>query len=959
VAIPPVTQYEAVASAVQSDGRIVVAAQSASSSQLAVMRYNSDGSVDTSFGTGGRAGSTLAIAIQPTAMALAANGKIIVAGIAPDPGGNNPAGWQFGVARFNADGSPDTTFGSGGEALAAPGSAAHAYAVAVQSNGEIVVAGTAMNGSDPNNSEDFAVARFDTNGSLDIGFGSLGTLLINFNGHNDEAHALAIRPDGSIVLAGSADQSGPGTSRFALAQLTSTGQLDPTFGSNGLSEAALPNGNDEIDKIALRSDGDIVTAGVGAGIEVARFTSTGQLDPTFASGTSNITVPTLDAQSSGVAGLALQSDDRILVTVGEDDAFSAERNASISSFLTVRVNADGGQDMSFGGAGQAVTAFDADARAGGGVALQGSQIIVVGTMWTPDRTANDVALARYGVNGLADATFGSAGRVEPVFSGLVGSFHDSKVLADGTVVAVGTTLDAQANPALYIARFLSDGQIDTTFGTAGMVVSHVGGMTVGDCLAIQSDGKIIVAGDGVARFNEDGTPDTTFGSGGGATLPAVPSGWQNPLDTRALQTPGLLVLSDGSILVVSDYYQQFFHFSATGTLIASPTLASLGGVGFDAITGLALQGTSILVSGIGGVVPTNNSSGAAYFLNIARYNASLALDTTFGSAGVAAFDAGSSGASAGGLLVETDGTIYAVGTRNGATAQETAALFQIASDGKSDSETDLSVAPSEATDIVLQPDGKLVVLGLQGTTDNTSSNAVVGSVLLARLNTDRSADSSFGGSGSTVTQLDAEGNGAAISLSIGPDSNVIVAGDTEDRPFLARYSTDAPAATGTWPYPTPSRPATGGSGGGGGGGSGDGGGGSGGTTGGGGTTGSGNVTRAQAQAIIVTDRAAIKTAQQQRTALLKQQQLTLRTDQAQYRTATKNLNTIRKAIRKGTEPAGYDATDAALVAQLLQTTKADRVAIVGTHHNDPTGIHAAQKQLQSDMKTYKKALKGK
>src|SRR5205823_5199649 len=139
--------------------------------------------------------------------------------------------WDFAVARYNADGSLDTTFGSGGTVTTNFGPGAtydDADGVAIQSDGKIVVAGTCNRGGSDNV---FAVARYNADGSLDSTFGSGGTVTTDFGlgGSDDSAYAVALQPDGKIVAAGATYLGGvPGD--FALARYNPDGTLDSTFG---------------------------------------------------------------------------------------------------------------------------------------------------------------------------------------------------------------------------------------------------------------------------------------------------------------------------------------------------------------------------------------------------------------------------------------------------------------------------------------------------------------------------------------------------------------------------------------------------------------------------------------------------------------------------------------------------------------------------------------------------------
>ena len=190
---------------VQANGKILAAGKSTgySTSALILTRYNSDGSLDTTFGNSGIV-TTSTVTIWISNVAVQTDGKIVAAGYSA-PGG-------FGLARYNSDGTLDTSFGTGGIVITS-GTNGIAWDVAVQSDGKIVAAGDSFIGSTPV----FALARYNTNGSLDESFNSTGIVTTAIGTINDSANTVVIRPDGKIVAAGSS-RTGSTTGVFAVAQ---------------------------------------------------------------------------------------------------------------------------------------------------------------------------------------------------------------------------------------------------------------------------------------------------------------------------------------------------------------------------------------------------------------------------------------------------------------------------------------------------------------------------------------------------------------------------------------------------------------------------------------------------------------------------------------------------------------------------------------------------------------------
>jgi uncharacterized delta-60 repeat protein len=291
------TDDTCVAIAATPDGKVVVAGESydGTTTSFALARIKANGALDTTFGTGGKQliGFDVFGATNPHAAAVAvrSNGTILVAGGAVTNEGN-----QFVVARLLPDGSYDTAFNLTGRQRVAVGSSSRAFAMVVDAQDRIVLAGyTKPSSSEPN--LDMAVARLLADGSLDPSFDGDGRATVAFDiggasGSNiDIAHALALQADGKIVIGGEVDVSATTTGNvdFGIARLTANGALDPTFGSGGrvlVPFDRTPSGVDQLQ--ALRIDADrIVAAGyavegaVSVNAALVRLRANGSRDPTF------------------------------------------------------------------------------------------------------------------------------------------------------------------------------------------------------------------------------------------------------------------------------------------------------------------------------------------------------------------------------------------------------------------------------------------------------------------------------------------------------------------------------------------------------------------------------------------------------------------------------------------------------------------------------------------------------
>jgi uncharacterized delta-60 repeat protein len=180
---------------IQSDGKIVAAgyANNGTDDDFAVVRYDTNGNLDTTFDTDGKVTTDIGGSDDAYQVAVQSDGKIVAAGSAFVTSRN-----EFAVARYNSDGTIDTTFDSDGRVTTLVGSSNAAFGVAIQSDGKIVAAGSASNGLD----DDFAVVRYNSDGGLDTGFGTGGTVTTAIGGSDDGASSVVIQSDGKIVAAG-------------------------------------------------------------------------------------------------------------------------------------------------------------------------------------------------------------------------------------------------------------------------------------------------------------------------------------------------------------------------------------------------------------------------------------------------------------------------------------------------------------------------------------------------------------------------------------------------------------------------------------------------------------------------------------------------------------------------------------------------------------------------------------
>ena len=416
------------------------------------------------------------------AVALQADGKLVVAGSSTSTGGSTR---NIVVQRFNTDGTLDTSFGAG-TADGSPdgvvslnlgdGTDDLAKAVAIQADGKIVVAGTSMGSS-----SNIVLARLNANGTLDSAFGTGvadgtpdGVVAVNLGAGDDVANALAIQPNGKIVVAGTTTSTTGGTTskNIMVARFNGDGTPDTSFGMgtadgtpDGVVSISLGDGSDEANALALQADGRIVVAGTttstgsSSNIAVVRLNSDGTLDAGFGAGNA-------DGTPDGVVSVSLGA--------GDDIARS------------VAIQADG-------------------------------KILVAGITSAADNSTN-IAVARLLANGTLDASFGAGtadGTPDGVVAVSLGAGNDEAnamaLQADGKIVLVGSTTSTGNSSNIAVARLNANGALDTSFGAGnadgtpdGVVSLSLGdGNEVARAVVLHADGKIVVAGDRVNGSSTD------------------------------------------------------------------------------------------------------------------------------------------------------------------------------------------------------------------------------------------------------------------------------------------------------------------------------------------------------------------------------------------------------------------------------------------------------------------------
>ncbi|MGI8603944.1 MAG: hypothetical protein ACR2OZ_13240 [Verrucomicrobiales bacterium] len=337
-------------------------------------------------------------------------------------------------------------------------------------------------------------------GDLDATFGTGGKVTTDFGSGGDSGRSMAVQSDGKIVVAGYS-RNASGNDDIALVRYTSAGALDTSFNGTGKVTTDIGSGHDQATSVAVQSDGNIVVAGISnigpnADIALVRYTSTGELDTSF-NGTGKVTTPIGSSYDEGFS-VAVQSDGRIVVA--GHSYFGSNWDIAL-----VRYTSTGALDTSFNGTGKVTTDIGSSHDYGESVAVQNDGKIVVAGDSKNASADEDVALVRYTSTGALDTSFNGTGKVTtPIGSGQDRGYSVA-VQSDGRIVVAGYSYNASGYEDFALVRYTSTGALDTSFnGTGKVTTDFLSSYDRGFSVAVQSDGKIVVAGQ---SYNASGNED--------------------------------------------------------------------------------------------------------------------------------------------------------------------------------------------------------------------------------------------------------------------------------------------------------------------------------------------------------------------------------------------------------------------------------------------------------------------
>lgn len=491
---------EANAAVLLPDGSIVMGGYVEPSNldrSLALVRLTPTGALDTTFGNAGRVEQGIGDDESETITdMLLFEGDVVVSvefASTGDPG-------RFAALRFNDDGALVATFGSNGVAEAIfDGVRDSARALTIH-EGAILVGGGA-GGQRISEGSNLGLARFLTSGVLDNTFsvdGLSDTALIGPS--NARARGAVFQPDGNIVVAGFVGVSFS-ERNFIVVRYLPDGSLDTNFGEEGIALTDLGNGEDSATALAIQPDGKLLVAGTvrvppatSNDFGVVRYLPDGSLDQAF--GQDGIVIVDIDGNSDSANAILVQPDGHIVLA--GDARFPSL--GSDQRFTLVRLAADGSLDPTFGTNGVA-SVSTGDSEFAVAVAMQNDGALLVGGLPFGGTNNRDFTIARFTPAGVLDASFGNAGIAGLDFNGEIDSLRDLLVVPNWNgvgerILAVGEARESSSasSSAFAAALFTLDGNLETAFGNAGIVTVDAapGQLDFATAVAARGEGFVLV-----------------------------------------------------------------------------------------------------------------------------------------------------------------------------------------------------------------------------------------------------------------------------------------------------------------------------------------------------------------------------------------------------------------------------------------------------------------------------------
>lgn len=366
----------------------------------------------------------------------------------------------------------------------------------LQNDGKILVGGnTYINMK--NDLTDFAILRYNLNGTLDSSFNLIGKSILKIGTSHDNLTSIAIQQDGKIIVAGYSHVNDSELT-LVLVRFNLNGTLDSTFGNYGIVKSQYGKNGDFLYSIVLQQDGKIIVAGKSNiynfdnyeyKFALTRYTPNGNIDSSFGKNGKIITI--IGYEAIGYA-VKLQSNGKIILVGSSKKGYYEKLN-----FTIARYNNDGILDSTFGKDGVTITSIgDVGDEISSVSILNDDKIIVAGTSFKFNGKSYDheIALAKYNSNGTLDRTFGENGVIITPINGLSDLTNNSMVIQkNGKILLTGSSYN-DSTKVIFLLRYNINGKLDITFGNKGIVLTQIGTKAGGTSINLQKDEKIIVAG---------------------------------------------------------------------------------------------------------------------------------------------------------------------------------------------------------------------------------------------------------------------------------------------------------------------------------------------------------------------------------------------------------------------------------------------------------------------------------
>ena len=427
------------------------------------------GALDHSFGSAGQVITALGnFGDRCNAVLIQHDQKILLGGSTQSSFTSS----DFALMRFHYDGTLDTNFGTNGKVITSIENRSKAQALAIQEDGKILAGG--------NSQWYMNLARYNDDGTLDLNFGSDGTLIIDIEGYySEQCQSIALQEDGKILLGGYGQHFSNDGSYFILVRCNTDGSLDTTFGNGGVVIGGVGQGN----TMTIQSDGKILLGGSSNGsFAVVRYHADGTIDNTF--GTDGIVNTPVGSSSEGKS-LALQSNGKIVIG---GSSYNLETS---HDFTITRYNMDGTLDNTFGIDGIVTTPVE-DSQEANSLVIQGDGKIILGGYGNNDASVSTFAIMRYNTDGALDDTFGDG----EVVTSPIGDFHSTGLAlgihTDGKMVLGGYVYNG-SNQDIAVLRYNGDADVGTGEACCRPTISSISPNPFHSLTTIQLDKPVYQA----------------------------------------------------------------------------------------------------------------------------------------------------------------------------------------------------------------------------------------------------------------------------------------------------------------------------------------------------------------------------------------------------------------------------------------------------------------------------------